>query len=320
MKVRSNLVMVRHVFLVIAGIAILLFPLYGKGEAAHVAIVGLMGAIGAIGLNLFFGYCGQINFGAAGFMAIGGYGVALLEKYTGMPYFICLTLSIVAAGLIALIVSIPLLRLREYMLALGTLAFGLGLYETVSKGFTQYTHGEDGIDMVPLILFGRSVGDGFFFYVFLGATCLCLWISYSIRHSRTGRALLAISQDETAAASLGVNIDKYLMLTFALSGMMIALGGGLFVKWSHWCSPEFFSLMPSITILLAVVVGGVGSAFGAVLGGIIMFSLREFLVPLALYDMLAFGVILCLFLLFMPKGIMGGVTFLATKMSGVDAR
>jgi branched-chain amino acid transport system permease protein len=296
--------------------AVLLYPLYGRGELSHVAIVGLMGSIAAMGLNVFYGYCGQINFGCAGFLAVGGYGVALMEKYTSFPYLACLILSILAAGLIALILSFPLLRLREYMLALGTLAFGLGVYEAVSKGFTRYTGGEDGIDMIALSFFGKPVGDVFFFYVFLGATCLCFWVSHALRHSRTGRAMLAISQDETAAVSLGVNIESYLVKTFMLSGMMLALAGGLFVKWSVWCSPEFFGLMTSITILLAVVVGGVGSAFGAVIGGIVMFSVREFLVPLALYDMLAYGIILGLFLLFMPKGIRGGISFLAGKLRG----
>jgi branched-chain amino acid transport system permease protein len=304
----------------VAAAVILLFPLYGRGEASHLAIVGLMGAISALGLNLFYGYCGQINFGAAGFIAIGGYGVALMEKYTGMPFVFCLIISIIAAGLIALILTFPLLRLREYMLALGTLAFGMVVYEAASKGFTDYTGGEDGIDMMALSFFGEPVGDVFFFYVFLGVTCLCFWISHALRHSRTGRAMVAIAQDETAATSLGVNIDKYLRKTFMLSGMMLALGGGLFVKWSVWCSPEFFSLMTSVTVLLAVVVGGVGSAFGSIIGGVFMFSLRELLVPLALYDMLVYGIILGVFLLFMPRGIRGGITFLGNLLKGSVSR
>jgi len=304
---------IKLVKLCLAGAAvltILLFPHCVSARGTHLAMVGLMGAISALGLNIFFGYCGQINFGVAGFLAIGGYGVALLEKYTSIPYSISLIISIVASGLIALLASLALLRLREYMLALGTLAFGMAIYEAVAKGFTTFTHGEDGIDLSTLQVFGKPAGDTFFFYLFLIATVLCLWVSYALRNSRAGRAMLAISQNELAATSLGVNINRYIMQAFLVSSMMIAAAGGLFVKWMSWCSPEYFSMMTTVSIVLAVVVGGIGSTLGVAIGGIIMFILRELLVPLALYDMVAYGIILCLFLLFMPRGIGGGIAFI----------
>jgi branched-chain amino acid transport system permease protein len=301
-------------------VAILLFPIFSSRITLHFAMVGLTGAILALGLNIFYGYCGQINFGSAGFFAIGGYGVALLDKYIQMPYFVSLFLSIVISGIIAFLMSRPLLRLREYMLALGTLAFGMAIYEAVSKGFTSYTGGEDGINISKLKIFGTPAGDTFFFYLFLIAILLCYWVSYALRNSRTGRAMVSISQDETAATSLGVNINNYLIQAFMLSGMILTLAGGLFVKWTGWCSPEYFSLKNSILILLAVVVGGVGSAFGAIIGGLIMFILQELLVPLAIYEMLAYGIILCIFLLFMPKGIKSGIISIANWFKGANRR
>lgn len=322
MSMKKNILsgLLKFVLACVAIVSIFLFSLYGSGIALHFAMVGLTGAILAQGLNIFYGYCGQINFGSAGFFAIGGYGVALLEKYMHMPYFVSLILSVAIAGLIALLMTLPLLRLREYMLALGTLAFGLAIYETVSKGFTSYTGGEDGINMSKLKIFGTPVGDTFFFYVFLIATFLCLWVSYALRNSRTGRAMVSISQDEIAATSLGVNINKYLVQAFVLSGIIPALAGGLFVKWTGWCSPEYFSLKNSIVILLAVVVGGTGSGIGAAMGGVIMFLLQEILVPLAIYEMLAYGVILCIFLLFMPRGIKNGITSFVKWLEGVSGR
>lgn len=125
--------------------------------------------------------------------------------------------------------------------------------------------------------------------------------------------MVAIAQDETVAVSVGVNITGDLRKAFILSGMMVALAGGVFVKWMAWCSPAYFELMRSIAILLGVVVGGTGSALGAVIGGIIMFMLDEFLVPLALYHVLAYGVILGGVLLFMPGGIVGGIRSLAYR-------
>lgn len=314
--ITKNITLTKKSLAAIAVLVIILFPIYGPSEGLHVAIIGLMGGVAALALNLFFGYCGQINFGTAGFMAIGGYGVALLEKYTGLPYFACLGISVFAAGLIAFVFSFPLLRLRHYVLALGTLAFGLGVYEVVSKGLSAYTGGEDGIDIEALTVGATQMGDTFFFYLFLATNILALWISYALRKSRTGRAMVAISVHETASVSMGININLYLTKVFVLSGMILALAGGLFVKWSLWCSPEFFSLMTSISILLAVVMGGIGSALGACVGGAIIFSLREMLVPLALYDILAYGLILGIILLFMPKGITGGVLILTKKIFG----
>jgi len=299
-----------------AAALIVLLPFYGSGLALHLAIIGMMGAIAALGLNIFYGYCGQINFGSAGFLAIGGYGVALLEKYAHIPYFASLIIAVVTSGIIAFVVSYPLLRLREHILALGTLAFGLALYEAFAKGFTRYTGGEDGIDISMLIVFGEPAGDRFFFYLFLICMVICFWISYAMRNSRVGRAMVSISQDEIAATSLGVNINKYLVIAFIISGMVTALSGGLFVKWTGWCSPEYFSLMISILILLAVVIGGAGSAVGALTGGLFMFILRELLAPLALYDVLAYGIVLTVFFLFIPQGITGLVrTFLGKWFS-----
>jgi branched-chain amino acid transport system permease protein len=310
---RSVMTHIRLIKLCLAGAAlliILLLPHFVSATGMHLAMVGLMGAISALGLNIFFGYCGQINFGVAGFLAIGGYGVALLERYTTIPYFISLIISVVASGLIAFFAGLALLRLREYMLALGTLAFGMAVYEAVAKGFTTVTKGEDGINLSRLGVFGIPAGDTFFYYLFLFVTVLCWWISHALRNSRAGRAMLAISQNELAATSFGVNINKYIMQAFLVSNMMIAAGGGLFVKWMSWCSPEYFSMMTTISVVLAVVAGGIGSTFGVIIGGIVMFILREVLVPLALYDMLAYGIILCLFLLFMPRGIGGGIAFI----------
>jgi len=299
---------------------LLILPAFAKGNVMFLAVLGLIGGIAALGVNIFFGYCGQVNFGAAGFMAIGGYCVAFFERDLHTPYLLGLVLGIVASGLVALLVSLFLLRLRHFVLGLGTTAFGLAIYSMFAKGFTAYTHGEDGVSLNALHLFGIQAGDKFFYYVALICTILCIWISHAVRNSRVGRGMVAIAENEVAATSMGVDIDHYLRIALVLNGLLDGLAGGLLVKYLNFCSPAHFSLPYSILIFIAVVVGGAGSALGAALGGIIMFTINEVLTPLALYHTLAYGVILGAILLFMPDGIAGGIRTLSHRWSGVSRR
>lgn len=298
----------------------LILPAFAKGNVMFLAILGFIGGIAALGVNIFFGYCGQVNFGAAGFMAIGGYCVAFLERDLHTPYLLGLVLGVVASGLVALLVSVFLLRLRHFVLGLGTTAFGLAIYSMFAKGFTAYTHGEDGVSLAPLHLFGGEVGDKFFYYVALICMILCIWISHAVRNSRVGRGMVAIAENEVAATSMGVDINHYLRIALVLNGLLDGLAGGLLVKYLNFSSPAHFSLPYSILIFIGVVVGGAGSALGAALGGIIMFTINEVLTPLALYHTLAYGVILGAILLFMPDGIAGGIRTLAHRWSGVLKR
>jgi len=286
----------------------LLFPLFSSPQVMNLAILGLIGAILTLGLNVFFGYCGQINFGAAGFFALGGYGVALLEEYLKIPFIISLPLAVIFSGIVVSLVSLFLVRLRGHSLALGTLAFSLAVYTSVARGFKNVTGGEDGINLKPLLLFdGSPVGEWFFYYLALATVVACCWLSWTLRKSRVGRAMTEIAQNELAALSFGVNISKYLRLGLILNSLMAGVAGGIFVKWIGWISPEYFGLMPNIIIVLALVVGGVGSIAGAVVGGIFIYILPQLMIRFAEISVLTYGVILCLSLLFLPRGIVGEI-------------
>jgi len=293
-------------FMAILILVVLFFPFLCGGRILYLTIIGLVGAILALGTNIFFGYCGQINFGAAGFFAAGGYGVALLEKYLNLPFAINLILAVIIVGFLTLLISLCLVRMRGHGLALGTLAFALGIHASVSKGFVAFTGGEDGINLAPLILFnGSKAGDSFFYYLLVAAVAACYWVSWVLRNSRVGRAMVGIAQNETAAASVGVDIKKYLRIALVLNGVMGGLAGGIFVKWASWCAPEYFNLMCNVIILLSVVVGGTGSTLGAVVGGASMYILPQLLIALAEFHVLFYGVILAIFLRFLPRGIVG---------------
>ena len=297
-------------------IFLLVLPFFASNNFMFLAVIGLIGGIVAIGINVFFGYCGQVNFGTGGFMAIGGYCIALLERDFHTPFFLGLLIGVLLSGLMALFISFFLLRLRHFVLGLGTLAFGLAIYSMLSKGFTNYTYGEDGISLEFLTIFGIEAADKFFYYFSLVCIIACIWVSHALRNSRMGRGMLAIAEKEVAATSMGVNIDQHLRIALVINGLTSGLAGGLLVKYLAYCSPEHFSLNYSILAFIAVIVGGAGSAIGAAVGGIIMFTINEVLTPLALYHTLTYGLILGLILLFLPDGIAGGLRDLTHRMSG----
>jgi len=295
--------------LVLIGVLLLLaliFPMVSNPRVMNFAILGLVGAILTLGLNICFGYCGQINFGSGGFFAIGGYCIALLEESLHTPFVFNLLAAAIFGGVITLLMSMFLVRLRGHSLALGTFAFSLAIYTSVAKGFKSFTGGEDGIRLAPLVLWHETTAsDTFYYYLIVAVLAACCWLSWTLRRSRVGRAMLEIAQNEVAAASFGVDINKYLRLALVLNGVIGAVAGGIFVKWAGWISPEYFNIMSNFTPVLSLVVGGVGNIAGAVVGGIFIHILPTLMIGLAEFSTLIYGVILCVFLLFLPRGIIG---------------
>ncbi|MGA2464859.1 MAG: branched-chain amino acid ABC transporter permease [Thermodesulfobacteriota bacterium] len=291
-------------------IAALIFPLISSPRTMNFAIIGLFGAILTLGLNILYGYCGQINFGIAGFYAIGGYGVALLEKYLCTPFVMNLLIAVIVGGILTLLMSFFLVRLRGHSLVLGTIAFHMAIYTSVAKGFKGFTGGEDGIKLAPLMLFnGIKATDLFYYYLIVATIAACCWLNWTLRNSRLGRAMIEIAQNEVAAISFGVSIDRHLRLALVLNGVIAAVAGGIFVKWTGWVSPEYFGIMPSIIPVLSLVVGGVGNIVGAVVGGIFMHMLPIFMIRFAELSTLLYGLILCIFPLFLTRGIIGEIQY-----------
>jgi branched-chain amino acid transport system permease protein len=303
--------------LVIIGVMtmlVVMLPLIASHQVVYLLVLGLFGAVLALGLNIFFGYCGQINFGVAGFFALGAYGVALMEKYFHFHFLINLSVAFVITGLITWIISLCLLRLRHHTLALGTLSFSLAVYTAVSQGFTNVTGGEDGINLDSLFVFGVKVGDVFYYYLLVFITGVCYLVNINLRNSRLGRAMVGIGQNETMARALGIDVNSVLLLGLLFNGLMAGIAGGLYVKWTGWASPEYFGMMCNVIVVVAAVLGGTGSAAGAIIGGVFMFMLPQLLISFATYQLLVYGAILGALILFMPSGIMGVIHSVALKL------
>jgi len=303
-------------------IFLFLWPVFSQNPYYfHTGImVGIM-VMMALGLNLLFGYTGQISLAHASFYAIGAYTSTLLEVNTGISFWISTPLGIVLAALVAIIVGLPTLRLRDHYLALATLSFCMvtQLFLVNAKGFTGGSEGVMGIKSPTL--FGMALKGISYYYFVLILTLLIFVIIRNIVNSRVGLALETIRENEEAAGSLGVNTLRYKVMVFALAAAFAALAGSLYAHLALFISPETFGVMMSIEVLVVVVIGGLARNDGAVIGAIVMTLLPELLYGFEEHRLLVYGIIMLLLIMFAPKGIVGVISSLRNLVrSKLDSR
>ncbi len=285
---------------------LLVTPFFASGYLMTVLVFAEIGCILALSLNLLYGYCGQVNFGIAGFYAVGAYACVLLQRNLQLSFFAALPLAVVAGMLVGLITGIPLLRLRGHMLALGTMAFSLAVYGYLGSG-AKFTGGENGINSPELVLFGQPVADAFYFYFNLAAVILAFVFCRNVVGSKVGRAMKAIRDDEKVAEMSGINVFRYRLLAFVLNTSLAAFAGALLSEYTHWIGVDRFDISVNVLVLVMVVFGGLGSNVGALIGGATLMSLPQILSVFQDYRALATGLILILTLRFLPRGIAGAI-------------
>ena len=274
------------------------------GYLVTVLQLAMIYGIFCIGLNFFMGYTGQASFGQNAFAAIGGYGTAVLcVQYQWEPV-LALTASMGIAGVAALVVGFPTLRLRGHYLAMATFALGLITYD-VSVQWTSLTQGYMGYSGIP------PLGIGPFTIENERAKLVCLmvlvlfglWISYRLRDSRFGRALRAISASEPGAAALGIRVSHYKLVAFVIAAVYASAAGSLFAHVIGFISPEVFGLQMVVVTFTMLYVGGVGTVLGPAIGAIIASLLPEVFRSTGRFQDIAYALVLLLLLIFMPKGL-----------------
>jgi branched-chain amino acid transport system permease protein len=281
------------------------------GEMSFVFIY----AIAGLGLMLLTGFTGQVSLGHAAFLAIGAYAHAyMLSK--GLPFLVALPTAMVLTGIVGVIVAIPALRLVGIYLAIATLAF-LIIVEQIITRWVSVTGGGRGMLVAPVEIFGVAVATpGRFFYLCLALLIVALLFVMNILRAPSGRAMIAVRDSEIAARSMGINLAKTKATAFGVSAALTGLAGALMAHHTGYISPEAFTLTISIQLLLLIVVGGLGSIHGAILGAIFVgflpqgIALLRDTLPPAISEIPGlepgvFGLILILFLLFEPHGIYG---------------
>jgi branched-chain amino acid transport system permease protein len=265
-------------------------------SAYYLQIMILVGIniIMAASLNLITGFTGQLSIGHAAFMSLGAYAAALATLKLGLPFFGSLLLGAFVAAVFGVLIGIPTLKLRGDYLAIATLGFG----EIVRIVFLnlKITGGAVGLRGIPK--------NTTLLWVII-AVILTLFILNRILKSRVGRALIAIREDETAAESMGINTTYFKILAFGVGAFFAGLGGGLFSHYFQYIHPGSFGFLRSIEHLCMVVLGGMGSMWGSVIGAAALTAIPEFLRASADYRQLFYGAILVLMMRLRPEGIIG---------------
>src|SRR4051795_2779219 len=261
-------------------------------------------ALFVTGLNIFMGYAGQVSFGHNAFAAISGYASAVLSTTYGWEPIAAGAVGIFGALACALIVGYPALRLRGHYLAMATLAIGLIAYE-VAVQWQGVTQGYMGISGIPPLGIGRFTitSDRALLIWLTGFAALGVVAAAGIRHSRLGRAFVAIAGSEDAARALGIDVARYKLIAFLISAFYAAIAGSLFVHAVGFVSPEVYGLHMVVLAFTMLYVGGIGTVAGAALGALVVALLPETVRRFSEYQDLAYGALLILILIYAPGGL-----------------
>jgi branched-chain amino acid transport system permease protein len=289
------------VLLLLVGLA--LWPWVAPRYFVFLASLVLVNAIVAIGLNLLSGYTHQLSFGHAGFLAIGAYTAAVLTlQVPALPVVATLGVAGLLTALVGLAFGVPCLRLGGLYLTMATLAFGLVITEVILN-LDTLTRGADGL-RVPTARLGTLAltTDAARYYLTAAVAVVLVAAAVNLVRTRTGRALLAIRESEIAAQASGVPVAAYKTLAFGLSAFYTGVAGGLFAFVIGFLSPDAFDVFLSVDFVVMIIVGGLGSVPGSIMGATVVTLLHDGLAAFQNYRPLIFGAILIACMLFMPGG------------------
>ncbi len=281
-----------------------------------VAVQAGLHAILAISLNLLMGYAGQISLGHAAFFGIGAYTSAILTTRYGWNPWPSILAGVAFTGILAYVVARPILKLKGHYLAMATLGLGIIVHIFIVQ-MGWLTGGPDGMGGIPtLSLFGWEVDSDERWYVFIGVMLvLVIWLALNIIDSRSGRALRALHGSEVAAEMMGINTAATKTGVFVLAALIASVAGSIFAHQQAFVSPDSFNFFFSIELVTMVVLGGMASTYGAVLGAIILTFLPELLVVFEDYEVMIFGAILMCMMIFLPQGLFIGFKELLQKFT-----
>ena len=295
-------------------LVIVLLPLaLANNYYYEVAILVGLNAIVCVGLNLLIGYAGQISLGHAGFFGLGAYGCAILTARYAWPPLAAMLVMTLAVALLAFAIGRPILRLRGHYLAMATLGMGI-IISIVIATEDRLTGGPDGMSVPPLSILGWTLqGERLWYWVVGGALLLAVWLALNLIDSPHGRALRALHGSEIGAEVAGIDSARHKLRVFAISAVYAALAGALTAHYAGFITPGKVSFFHSIELVTMVVFGGMASTFGAVVGAAVLTTLPQALTALKEYEMVAFGAIMMLTMIFMPRGLVPTLAALAGR-------
>ncbi|GAB2801808.1 branched-chain amino acid ABC transporter permease [Halomonas shantousis] len=293
----------------------LVFPLVAKNEyQVYVMASAFIWAIAVYGLNIITGYCGQLNLAHGGFFAIGAYTLAILTSDHGWNFWPAFLAAGVMAAFLGLLVGVVSLRLKEHYFAIFTLCVGFIIYLLMDK-WEELTHGAIGIRDIAAP-YGFGVVDFTqttpFYYLVLAFLVFAIWFMGRLSSSLLGRTFLAIRNGDELAQSLGINLMRNKVLAFVLSTTYAGIAGALYAAMIRFIGPEEANINHTFDMITYLLVGGIGTLFGPLLGTVGIVWITQSLQFLEDYRMIIFGPLLVILVIFMPRGVVG--TFLGWKL------
>jgi len=299
-------------------LAFALAPLLLSKYYVSLLLLLMITAVGVLGLNLLTGSTGLISLGHSGFLAVGAYAAGIVVNKLGWPMPLCILAGGVCAALAGLVVGVPSLRLKGLYLAITTMAFAVIINHLILNG-GSLTGGSEGLSVPQPTLFGVTLAaERGYYFVVLAVLVLAVFVALNLLRSRVGRAFMAIREHDIAARAMGVDLMRWKLLAFMVSAFYTGVAGGLLAYYTRYLNVDSFSLLVSIEALSMLIVGGLGSVAGALLGTAFIFGLNEGLglffgalgsgmLSTAAFEIkgIVYGLAIVLFLRFEPDGLIG---------------
>jgi len=287
------------------------FPFLFSMYQTNIMINALMYVMLGLGLNIVVGVAGLLDLGYVAFYAVGAYSYALLNYHYGLGFWIALPIGAGLAALFGILLGFPVLRLRGDYLAIVTLGFG-EIIRLILENWNAFSFGPSGIANIPRpSLFGMDLSlqqsTTYVYFLMVALTLFTIFFVNRLQNSRLGRAWLALREDEIACQAMGIDKTKTKLTAFALGATWAGMAGVVFAAKTTFINPASFTIWESINILCIVVLGGMGSIIGVVVGAFVLILLPEYLRAFSEYRMLAFGAILVCMMVFRPGGIITNI-------------
>ena len=309
----------RHTPLLVLAAVLLALPLVLPNNYYYdIAIRMAINAIIVLGLNLLIGFAGQISLGHAGFVGIGAYASAILPSHFGWHPIFAMLAGAAIASAIAAIVARPIFRLKGHYLAMATLGLGI-IIAIVIKNEAAYTGGPDGMPVVALGLMGFEVsGEKQWYWVVAGTLLFSFWAAKNLIDSPFGRALRALHGSEVASQVMGVDVVRYKVAIFVLSAFFASLMGSVTAHYIGFVTPNIADFFHSLELVTMVVIGGMASIYGSLIGAVLLTALPQALSTFEGWETVAFGSILMFSMIFMPKGLVPTLAARFGRNNGKD--
>ncbi len=288
----------------------------------HILILICIWGISAHSMNLIMGYTGQANLALGGFFGIGAYATALFMLKAGINFWPALLLGALLTALIGFLIGLPTLRTKGSYFAIGTLCFNVIVFIAVER-WESLTEGARGVMGIPgpapiPLPFGYALTFETLpsvYFLVLAFLLLTMFAMYRVVRSLAGRSLMAVRENEDLSNSIGINTMRTKLMSFVLSTFIVGIAGGLYAVYIGFLDPEITSHHVTFEVLLFVVLGGIGTIWGPLVGAVVITILGEVLHYLDAYRLVAYGLMLVLFSIFLPQGFLGGMRSLWAKVT-----